>query len=88
MSKTKLIPIALFSCGWLAPLYIAYSFYAKYLDRLQSQELHSFPLLGTSEKFFLIACIWLAAVVIFWSLAIGKKIFQDASSKTISERDK
>jgi hypothetical protein len=83
MSKTKLTFVALLSCGWLAPLYIAYSFFAKYLDILQRQEQDEYSLsfLYVSEKIFLIACIWLAAVIIFWSLAIGKKIFSNESGK-------
>jgi hypothetical protein len=53
MTKTKLTFVALFSCGWLAPLDFAYSLYVHYLDLLRQEAVFSFPFLDTSAIFFL-----------------------------------
>jgi hypothetical protein len=73
----KIILIALFSCGWLALLFFACSEYFRYLDILMRRELEDYSLspLYSGEKFFLFTCIWLAAVIFFWSVMIGKRIF-------------
>jgi hypothetical protein len=78
----KIILIALFSCGWLAPLYLVCIEYARRLDILlrQEQEDNSIGLLYITEKFLFLACIWLAAVIFFWSVAIGKRIFLSRKS--------
>jgi hypothetical protein len=78
----KIILIALFSCGWVAPLYFACSEYSRHLDILLHQEQvdNSIGLLYVTEKFLLLACIWLTAVIFFWSVTIGKRIFLSKKS--------
>lgn len=65
--------IALFSAGWLVPLWIsAYSMFAfcngELWPRLRGEHpLNSFPFIRFSEQVFTFAFVWLAAVIAFWA---------------------
>ena len=65
--------IALFSTGWLAPLWISadsmFAFFNGELwPRLRGEHpLNSFPFIQFSERASTIAFVWLAAVIAFWA---------------------
>jgi hypothetical protein len=65
--------IAIFSAGWLFPLWVSansiYTFFsAEVLPRLRGEHpLNSFPFLQFSQEALIVALIWLAAVITFWS---------------------
>jgi hypothetical protein len=69
----KRILIAIFSAGWLLPLWVSASAMFQFLSaevwpRLAGQQpLNSFPFLHFSSQAFTVACIWLASVIIFWA---------------------
>jgi len=71
------ILIALFSAGWLVPLWISadsmFTFFNSELwPRLRGgNPLNSFPFIQFSEQAFTIACVWLAAVITFWAWRWG-----------------
>lgn len=78
----KLILIALFSCGWLFPLFLTISEYFRYLDTHLRPEVEDQSLspLYVAHQFLFFTCIWLAAVIFFWSIMIGKRIFPGKKS--------
>jgi hypothetical protein len=65
--------IAIFSAGWLFPLWLSatsmYRFFSvELLPRLDGKHpLNSFPPLQFSEEALVVALLWLAAVIMFWS---------------------
>ena len=65
--------VAIFSAGWIIPLCVSASsmftfFSQEVLPRLRGEHpLNSFPFVHFSEQAFMVACIWLAAVILFWS---------------------
>jgi len=69
----KRILIAVFSAGWLLPLGVSASVMfqflsAEVLPRLAGQQpVNSFPFVQFSAQTFTGACIWLGAVIIFWT---------------------
>jgi hypothetical protein len=72
-SKAVRALVALFSAGWLIPLWVSVR---TYLDFMQFEirpavlghpEMNSFPFLNTSKNTFTIACVWLGMVILFWS---------------------
>jgi hypothetical protein len=74
MKKTKSLIFAILSAGWLFPLYLAGSNFKSYLEtelepKIMRQPMtHSFPILAVCHFLFTIAIIWLALVIICWSL--------------------
>jgi hypothetical protein len=69
----KRIFIAIFSAGWLLPLWVSASVMfqflsAEVLPRLAGQQpVNSFPFVQFSAQAFTGACIWLGVVIIFWA---------------------
>jgi hypothetical protein len=88
MEKLKVVGLAIFSGGWLVPLYLAYNFYVIYLEnelhmRLEQQApLTSFPFLRLSRQALLVACAWLMIVILIWSILFGRKLLGNAPTGT------
>ena len=72
------ILIAIFSAGWLLPLWLSVATMFDYLraevvPRLFGQNpVNSFPFVQFSQLFFTVACIWLAAAVFFWAWRLAE----------------
>jgi hypothetical protein len=73
MPPMKRILIAVFSAGWLLPLWVSASVMfqflsAEVLPRLAGQQpVNSFSFVQFSAQAFTAACVWLGAVIIFWA---------------------
>ena len=74
MKKPKACFLAMLSAGWLLPLYLAGITFKAYLQtelepKIMGRPLtHSFPILDVCNFWFAIAAIWLACVIVCWSL--------------------
>lgn len=72
------ILIAIFSAGWLLPLWLSVDTMFDYLraevvPRLFGQNpINSFPFVHFSQQSFTVACIWLAAAVFFWAWRLAE----------------
>jgi hypothetical protein len=74
MNKVKPYFFAVFSAGWLIPLYFVVTNFIAYLKTELEPEIagrpitHSFPILDVCLFWFAIASLWFACVIVFWSL--------------------
>jgi uncharacterized membrane protein YgcG len=74
MMKIKAYIIAVLSAGWLFPLFLIGTNFAAYLKTELEPEIvgkpvtHSFPILLVCNFWFAIAALWLACVIVCWSL--------------------
>jgi hypothetical protein len=72
------ILIAMFSAGWLLPLWLSANsmftfFNVELWPRLRGENpLNSFPFVHFSERAFTVSCVWLAAVIVFWTWRLGR----------------
>lgn len=74
MKKIKAYIIAIRSAGWLVPVYLIGTNFVAYLKTELEPEItgkpvtHSFPVLVVCEFWAAIAALWLACVIVCWSL--------------------
>ena len=65
--------VALFSCGWVLPVWLAASQYVAYVrvelaPRLSGEDpVNSFPFLPFVERMLAVASVWLVLVLFFWA---------------------
>ena len=75
MKKSKAYILAVLSSGWLLPFFFTGATFRAYLQRELEPRImgktildHDIPILYLCSFWFTITVIWLAAVIIFWSL--------------------
>jgi len=72
----KSLALILLSVGWLAPLYLAGSFYFGWLNvEIEARLYHkyqfeSFPYLHFTAEMFGYAILWLAVAIVVWTILI------------------
>jgi hypothetical protein len=71
--------IALFSAGWLLPMWIAVREWLNYWNRELVPESHgevpldSFPHATLATNVFTFACIWLALAIFYWAWRLSAR---------------
>jgi hypothetical protein len=72
--------IALFSAGWIFPLWLSVDFFSHYLAfdfiPLSRGEAgpDSFPFVNFGENAFTVSSIWLAMVILFWAWRLSRPL--------------
>lgn len=80
MTRLKVYILAVLSAGWLIPLWASVGAFLNYVDLTVRPEIvgtgfkTSFPFLQASRFFFAVAAIWLACVIVAWSVFLIKAL--------------
>jgi len=74
--------LAAASAGWIAPLYLSASFLLYGLEKvkLADEPIQSFPFFPEARRMLLVALVWLAAAILFWSFVAGYRLFAHEES--------